>query len=186
MHPLFIIVYIIWGLSEILINRFLRSKADDKKNQDKNSLAFIWITIVIVINAAIFISMKYYFPISAFETVRYFGLALILTGIILRSVVINSLGKYFTVDVTIRQGHQLKKDGFYKFLRHPSYSASLLSFVGFGISLNNWISLIIVVASILFAFIRRINIEEKALTEHFGEEYIDYKKKTYRIVPFVY
>ena len=139
-----------------------------------------------MIAAAIFISMKYYFPISLFQTIRYFGLTLILTSIILRSVVINSLGKYFTVDVTIRQGHQLKKDGFYKYLRHPSYSASLLSFIGFGISLNNWISLIIVVAAILFAFIRRINVEEKALMEHFGKEYTDYKKETYRLIPFIY
>lgn len=186
MNSLFTIVYIIWALSEIFINRFLRSKANDKKNQDKNSLAFIWITIVIANTAAIFISMKYYFPISLFQTIRYFGLTLILTSIILRSVVINSLGKYFTVDVTIRQGHQLKKDGFYKYLRHPSYSASLLSFIGFGISLNNWISLIIVVAAILFAFIRRINVEEKALMEHFGKEYTDYKKETYRLIPFIY
>lgn len=186
MNSLFTIIYVIWALSEIFISQFLRSKAGDKKNQDKNSLGFIWITIIIAMTLAIYISIHYYFPISAFQTIRYFGLALILTGIILRMVIIRSLGKYFTADVTIKQGHQLKKNSFYKYVRHPSYSASLLSFIGFGLSLNNWVSLILIVAAILFAFIRRINVEEKALTEHFGQEYMDYKRRTYRLVPFIY
>lgn len=186
MNSLFTLIYIIWISSEIFINRFMRSKAGDKKNQDKNSLGFIWITIIISMAIAVYISMNYSFPISTFQAVKYIGLGLILTGVILRSIIIISLGKYFTADVTIRQGHQLKKDGFYKFLRHPSYSASLLSFIGFGISLNNWVSLIIVTAAILFAFIRRINVEEKTLTEYFGQEYIAYKKRTYRLVPFIY
>ena len=186
MNSLFNIIYITWGLSEIFISRFLRSKAGDKKNQDKNSLAVIWITIIIAITLAIYISIHYYLPISASQTIRYYGLALIAAGIILRLIVIGSLGKYFTADVTIRQGHQLKKDSFYKYLRHPSYSASVLSFVGFGLSLNNWVSLILIVVAILFAFIRRINVEEKTLTKHFGQEYIAYKKSTYRLIPFIY
>ena len=164
----------------------MRSKARDKKDQDKKSLAFIWITILISMTVAIYISINYYFPISTSHAIKYFGSGLIFTGVLLRGMVISSLGKYFTADVTIRQGHQLKKDGFYKYLRHPSYSASLLSFIGFGISLNNWVSLIIIVAAILFAFIRRINIEEKTLTEYFGQEYIDYKKNTHRLIPFIY
>ena len=186
MNLLFAITYLIWISSEIFINRVMRSKAGDKKNQDKNSLGFIWITIIISLTIAVYISINYYFPISTFQAVQFIGLGLILTGVILRGIVIGSLGKYFTVDVTIRQGHQLKKDGFYKFLRHPSYSASLLSFIGFGISLNNWVSLLIVTAAVLFAFNRRINVEEKTLTEHFGQEYIDYKKSTYRLLPFIY
>ncbi len=186
MKSLFIIIYIIWALSEIFISQFMRSKSSDKKNQDKNSLGFIWVTIVISITLSNYIAMNYYLPLSASQTIRYFGLALILAGIALRSVIIISLGKYFTADVTIRQGHQLKKDGVYKFMRHPSYAASLLSFIGFGLSLNNWVSLILIVAAILLAFIRRINVEEKTLTEHFGQEYIDYKKSTCRLVPFIY
>ena len=186
MNSVFTVIYIIWGLSEIFINRFMRSKTGDKKNQDKNSLGFIWITIVVSIALSVYISMNYYFPVSTFPAIKYFGLGLILAGVILRGVVIGSLGKYFTADVTIRQGHQLKKDGFYKYLRHPSYTSSLISFIGFGISLNNFVSLIIIIAAILFAFIRRINIEEKMLTEYFGREYIDYKKNTYRLIPFIY
>ena len=63
---------------------------------------------------------------------------------------------------------------------------SLLSFAGFGISLNNWFSVIIIVTLMTWAMHRRIVIEEKALTDQFGETYRDYIKKTYQLIPWIY
>lgn len=163
MASIFTIIYVIWGLSEFLISILLRSKATDKANMDNNSLSLIWIGIAISLTLSIFISIKYKFSISDNGIVRYVGLALIVIGIVLRLIIIKSLGRFFTADVTIMQNHKLKKDGFYHFLRHPSYSASLLSFAGFGISLNNWVSLLIVMVMVLMVFINRIKTEEKAL-----------------------
>lgn len=186
MNLVFIIIYSVWLLSEIILNRFVRSGASDKKNADKGSLSRIWIAILISIPLAVFISMRYYLPITVTYAIEYTGLGLIAFGILLRLAVIVSLGKYFTVDVTIRSDHQLKKDGFYNYLRHLSYFASLLSFIGFGISLNNWLSLFIVTVAILIVFIARINVEEKALIDQFGDEYIEYRKHTNALVPFIY
>jgi protein-S-isoprenylcysteine O-methyltransferase Ste14 len=78
------------------------------------------------------------------------------------------------------------QSGFYKHLRHPSYTGALLSFAGLGLSMNNWLSLILIFIPVLFAFIHRMNIEEKVLTGQFGKQYSDYIGKTNRIVPFVY
>ncbi|MFZ4464869.1 MAG: methyltransferase family protein, partial [Bacteroidales bacterium] len=72
------------------------------------------------------------------------------------------------------------QSGLYKFLRHPSYTGSLISFLGFGLSLNNWLSLFIVFLPVLFSIIHRINIEEKLLTERFGKQYSDYIAGTKR------
>ena len=186
MTSIFTITYAIWGLSEFLISRFLRSTATDKKNMDSNSLKFIWLGIVVSLTLAIYITSNYNFPISDTAVIKYAGLSLIIIGIVLRLIIVKSLGSLFTADVTIRQNHTLKTDGFYQFLRHPSYSASLLSFVGFGISLNNWISLLIVIVAILIVFLNRIKIEEKALIEFFGQEYIEYKKSTRALIPFAF
>lgn len=186
MNIIFAITYTIWFLSEILINRLFHSKATDKQNADKGSLYLIWIVIFIGIFSAVFISNKYYFPLLKNSNVGYFGLLLIYMGIILRLAIIKTLGHFFTVDVTIKQYHKLKKDGFYKHLRHPSYAASLISFIGFGISLNNLISLAIVFILILTAFMIRIKVEERMLIEHFGSEYLNYKKTTKAIIPFIY
>ncbi len=186
MNLLFTIVYGIWLASEVLLNRLVHSSKKDKQNADKNTLAFIWLTVLISAVVASYISMNVDCPIGSITTVPYIGLLLIGLGIVLRFLVIQSLGHMFTVDVTIREGHQLKKDGIYKYLRHPSYSASYLSFIGFGLSLNNWISLAIIAVAMFIAFLRRIRVEEAVLIQQFGEEYISYSKHTKRLIPFVY
>ncbi len=186
MNWVFICIYGLWCLFEILLNRLIRAKADDKQHADKNSLRLIWITMLISISASVFIAINYYFPIMYNIIIMYVGLSGIIIGVILRLLVIRSMGSYFTVDVTIRQDHKLKKDGFFKFLRHPSYFASLISFIGFGLSLNNIASLVIIVSCILIVFMYRIRVEEKVLIEYFGEEYIAYKATTKGLISFLY
>lgn len=186
MNIIFTIIYGIWGLSEILLNRLLRSKTEDLQNADRSSLWMIWMTILISTSFAILITQRYSLPIINNNVICYIGLAIILLGVVLRLLVIKSMGAMFTVDVTIKKEHKLKTDGFFKIVRHPSYFASLLSFIGFGVSLNNWLSLAVVFIMIFMAFSRRIQIEENVLIAQFGEAYLEYKKRTKRIIPFIY
>ena len=176
----------IWSLSEVVFTMLLRTKSSDRKNADKGTLIIIWLTIIITIFLSVYIASTYHFPLLNSPIIKYVGIVVIYIGVIFRILAIRSLGKFFTVAVTIREGHRLKKDGFYKYLRHPSYLASLLSFVGLGITLNNWISLAQITIAILFVFIIRINVEEKILIEQFGNEYLEYQKSTKRIIPFIY
>jgi protein-S-isoprenylcysteine O-methyltransferase Ste14 len=62
----------------------------------------------------------------------------------------------------------------------------LISFFGFGLALNSWISLVLVTVPVSFAMIHRMNIEEDFLVAHFGESYTTYMKKTCRIIPYIY
>jgi len=186
MNLLFIITYIAWVVSEIVLNRILHSKKNDKKDADKGSLMVLWTTIMVSITLSVFIANSIYLPVLLNPVIQYIGLLMIYMGIAIRIIAIVSLAQFFTVDVTIRANHRLKKDGIYKYLRHPSYSGSLLSFIGLGLTMNNWISLLLISVSIITAFIFRINIEEKVLFEQFGSEYIDYKKNTYGIIPFIF
>lgn len=183
---IFIITWSIWFLSEILLNRFIRSGNDDKKEQDKDSIRNIWIAISVSVSLGIISSFFFKIPISNQLIVPQLGLFLIIAGMIFRFISIWSLGRFFTVDVTIRLNHKLKKDGLYSLIRHPSYAGSVLSFIGFGLSLNNWISLIIIIISIICAMLNRIKIEEKVLIDHFGSKYTEYMKNTYRLIPWIY
>ncbi|MEJ2594269.1 MAG: isoprenylcysteine carboxylmethyltransferase family protein [bacterium] len=90
------------------------------------------------------------------------------------------------MDLAIDPEHSLVKKGLYKYIRHPSYTGSLLSFLGMGLSLNNWISTLVIFIPVLFAFIHRIRIEEKLLDEQSGMSYREYKRRTKRLVPWVY
>jgi protein-S-isoprenylcysteine O-methyltransferase Ste14 len=183
---LFIIVWSIWFISEIVLNRFFRSGRDDKKGVDKNSLRIIWITIGIANLAAILFAQIDLCPIDKTLIISDIGLFLIITGIIIRFIAIYTLGRFFTVDLTIKENHKLKMDGLYKIIRHPSYSGALLSFLGFGLSLNDYTSLAVIAIPVTLAFINRIRIEEKMLIDQFGIAYIAYMKKTYRLIPFIY
>lgn len=189
MHPLQILFSIsmaAWFVTEFLYKNMLKSGKDDRKDKDKSTLNILWMAIPFSILASVSISYLTRFPITQDNWILYVGEALILTGIVLRFIIIRSLGKYFTVDVTIKQDHKIKKEGFYKYLRHPSYAFSLLTSLGLGLYLNNWLSLILAFLPPFFAFIFRIKIEEKALVEQFGDEYLNYVKKTKKLIPFIY
>ena len=183
---LFIVIWSIWFISEILINRLFRSRSRDMKGADRGSLIIVWVTIVIANSVGVLFSIYNFLPISNMIFIRFAGLFLIVAGLILRFLAIYSLGRFFTVDITIREKHLLKKDGLYSVIRHPSYSGFLLSFLGFGFSLNDWISLVVVVIPVFFALNYRIRLEEETLTRQFGKEYKDYKKKTYQLIPWIY
>jgi len=180
----------LWLFTEVFYKQRLASNETDKKDKDRFSLNILWIIIIASISLSIFAANIHFDTFSFFITnnalIIYLGLLLIFVGIFARLIIIKSLGKYFTVDVTIRKDHKIKKDGFYSILRHPSYAASLLTFVGLGLYLNNWIALAIAIIPPFFAFSYRINVEEEALTEQFGQEYLDYKKTTKKLIPYIY
>jgi protein-S-isoprenylcysteine O-methyltransferase Ste14 len=183
---IFWVVWITWWTSEVLLSVLSRSGKKDKKRRDRGSFWVIWMVITVAMTAAIMFSIKIKLPISHHNMIHYIGLAVVITGMVFRIISILSLGRLFTVDVTIRENHVLKKDGIYKLTRHPAYASSLLSFTGFGISLNNWLSLITITLLLLVVFIYRIRIEESALIEQFGEEYLEYKRNTYYLLPWIY
>lgn len=174
-----------WLLSEIVYKRQLRSEEKDQK-KDYSTLNILWIVIILSIVSAVTASHIFRFPIGEKNWILYVGEGFILLGIIFRLIIIRSLGKYFTVDVAIRKDHKIKKEGFYKYIRHPSYAFSLLTFLGLGLFLNNWISLLLAFIPPFLAFSYRIRIEERVLIEEFGDEYVQYKRNTKKIVPYVY
>jgi protein-S-isoprenylcysteine O-methyltransferase Ste14 len=183
---IFTIVFILWGLSEVFLNRFFHSGKSDNKNQDKGTIIIIWLAIAISIALGIISKIYIRLPIANTPLIPYLGLAVLILGMIIRTIAIITLGKYFTVDVTLRKDHKVIREGLYRIIRHPAYSGSLLSFIGFGVTLNNWASLFLCIIPVTTAMLYRIKIEERLLVEHFGSEYEEYKKTTYRLIPWIY
>jgi protein-S-isoprenylcysteine O-methyltransferase Ste14 len=171
----FILIWSAWLLSEVITNRLLRSGPDESKGSDKSSLPILWITIGAAIATGILLVLFLPLPFSRSMLLPLAGLILIVTGMVIRFLAI-----------TIRANHRLKTDGMYRFVRHPSYSGSLVSFLGFGLSLNNLLSTLVIMAMVASAFLYRIGIEEQTLLAEFGNEYQVYRKKTYGLIPWVY
>lgn len=109
-----------------------------------------------------------------------------LTGIVLRQYSMKLLGQFFTFDVAIRTGHTLIEIGPYRYIRHPSYSAGLLTMLGFGLALGNWAGLAAALLCLAIAYAYRIVVEEAALTTALGDSYKQYVRRTWRLVPFLF
>lgn len=188
MNALYLLFYVsiaAWFLSEIYYKQKFKSESKDQK-KDKSTLNILWVVIIPSVFVAVTVSKLTSFHIRNQYWILYLGESLIVIGIVFRWIIIKSLGKFFTVDVSIKENHQIKKEGSYRLVRHPSYSFALLTFLGLGLFLNNWLSLFIAFVPVFLAFSYRIKVEEQALIQQFGNEYLEYKQKTKKLIPFVY
>jgi protein-S-isoprenylcysteine O-methyltransferase len=111
---------------------------------------------------------------------------LFVAGLTLRWWAIITLGRFFTVDVVVEKDHEVVERGPFRVVRHPSYAGVLLAFVGFALTLRNWLALLVILLPIFGVFIRRMKVEEEALARALGPRYTDYMKRTKRLVPGVY
>jgi protein-S-isoprenylcysteine O-methyltransferase Ste14 len=183
---LLIVVSAIWFASEILLARIKHSQSQDNIT-DRGSLKILWITIFISVNSGVFIGLQTFGHLNKFEYLFYWiGILVIVSGLIIRWIAIFTLKKFFTVDVATGKEQKIIKDGIYKYIRHPSYTGSLLSFLGLGLSFENILTIIIIFIPICISFLFRIRVEEKALNAAFGDEYIQYCIKTKRLIPGVF
>jgi protein-S-isoprenylcysteine O-methyltransferase Ste14 len=174
-------------LSEILLALTRRSRSKTGTKQDCSTLGMIWLVIAVSITVGVFVARN--FSAAALPYARIFASAsvvLFVAGLILRWWAIITLGRFFTVDVTIEKDHELVERGPFRVVRHPSYTGVLLAFVGLALSLCNWAALLVILVPIGAAFIRRMNVEEDALSRALGTRYVEYMKRTKRLVPFVY
>jgi len=114
------------------------------------------------------------------------SLLLLVGGLIFRWTAILTLGRFFTVNVAISDDHKIIESGLYRYLRHPSYTGLLQAFLGLGLAFRNWISLVILFLPIIPALLRRITVEERALSATFGVQYEEYCARTWRLLPWLY
>ena len=127
-----------------------------------------------------------FLPIWNNIVVKYLGLGLLLVGISIEFISRRQLGKYGTTIIIIEDDHKLIMSGIYRYIRHPIYLGSIILFTSIGIVVGS-----LVITSIIFLFFSflmkdRIDLEEQLLEEKFGEEYTQYKKRTKKLIPFLY
>src|SRR2546423_5459182 len=156
---------LLYFASELLLTITRRSRSRTGTKQDRSTLRVLWIVIMISIGAGVFVTMNW--RIGALAHGRMFeiaGVLLFAAGLIIRWWAIVTLGRFFTVDVTIEKDHELVERGPFRWVRHPSYTGVLLAFLGFALTLRNWGAILVVLVPIFLAFVRRMDVEEDALS----------------------
>jgi protein-S-isoprenylcysteine O-methyltransferase Ste14 len=183
---LIIVFSILYGLFEIFMSR---RKQDNRKISESGDKGSIWILIISI-------SMGYWlsFIIGAttigrlhhWNTFFIIGSVVALTGLIIRVNSILKLRQQFTYTVTRIENHELIETGLYKIIRHPGYLGQLIIFLGISVCLSNWLSVLLMLIPVLSGYVYRINVEERFMADHLGQKYLDYRKRTKRLIPLIY
>jgi protein-S-isoprenylcysteine O-methyltransferase len=177
---------LLYAGSELGLTVFKRAKGN---SDDQGSLALLWIVISVSVVAAYnlaYLAPSWNFSQSLALLAAPAGVVLFLLALALRWYAIVYLGRYFTVNVAIAADHKLIDTGPYRYVRHPSYTGALLAFVGLGLCMANGLSLACLLIPVFTVFLRRMAVEEAALTRGLGEVYVSYMRRTKRLLPGLY
>jgi len=155
---------------------------------DRNSLLVVQATVLGGVGAAILLARRA--PGTAIGKGRWplfvAGLVLMCAGIALRQWAVATLGRFFTIDVRVQPGQTVVEGGPYRWVRHPSYTALILTFLGLGLALGNWASLAVLAVLPTAGLVYRIHFEERALLEQLGEPYRRFSASRPRLFPGVW
>ena len=110
------------------------------------------------------------------------GLCYALALWLLSRVALN-LGKFWSATLQLKENHQLVTKGVYRRIRHPMYLSFLTFSAGNALALPNYIAGPAMMVAILVLIAFRVGPEERMLLEEFGEEYEEYRKRSYRLIP---
>ena len=110
------------------------------------------------------------------------GLAVQVASALLHVWARRHLGRNWSSAVMIKDEHRLVRSGPYRVVRHPIYSAILGMSVGTAI-VSGRLHALLGVATIAFAYWRKIRLEERLLGETFGADYDAYKRQSWALIP---
>ncbi|KAG2342000.1 hypothetical protein BDR05DRAFT_887358 [Suillus weaverae] len=135
-----------------------------------------------------------------------FGTALAVTGGLIRWWCYRTLGRFFTFQLSIREGQHIVTTGPYAVIRHPSYAAGMMEVIGILIlhgSTNSWLrhsgvldipGLQVVVGLwlmeitlLMINVVFRVSQEDEVLKSTFRGEWERWAKAVrYRLIPGIY
>jgi protein-S-isoprenylcysteine O-methyltransferase Ste14 len=113
------------------------------------------------------------------------GLALFVVGLTTAIVAQITLKRFYSGTLVIREDHQLVTHGIYRYTRHPVYLGVIIAIIGLPVFASSLYGLLIM-SALIPIILNRIRMEERLLTEEFGDDYRTYKETTSKLIPFIY
>lgn len=114
------------------------------------------------------------------------GIGMMIGGAALRWHCRLMLGDCFTGEVMVYARQTVVERGAYRYVRHPSYTAGTMLFLGIGFALANWLSIAVMLLGSVVVYAYRVQVEEVALVSVLGQAYETYMTRTKRFIPFVF
>jgi protein-S-isoprenylcysteine O-methyltransferase Ste14 len=115
---------------------------------------------------------------------RWIGLALFVAGLALGGWSRHALGRSFTPFPRPVAGGAQTSHGPYRWVRHPIYSGIVLSAAGWALAWQSWAGA--AMAAVLFVFFGLKARREEAWLGEAYPGYAEYRRRTRKLVPFLY
>jgi protein-S-isoprenylcysteine O-methyltransferase Ste14 len=117
------------------------------------------------------------------EWIRWTGLGLACVAFALLGWAQSVLGRNWSIRVQVLKEHELVVTGPYRWVRHPMYSAGLLTNLSVLLLSANWLVGGSWLAMHVWQFAGRIPLEEDLMVQQIGDAYREYMRTTGRLVP---
>ena len=189
MDPKIIIIISIsylYGLFEVFMNLRQRGRGRVSSSGDKGSLWLLYGLITLGYALSFSIGATKTGRVYPWNTFFVIGMALIAIGLMVRIHSILTLKQFFTYSVAKVENQRIIETGLYKFIRHPGYLGQLMIFFGISISVSNWLSVLLMMVPVTVGYLYRIQVEERFMLKEMGEDYLDYRSRTKKIIPMIY
>ncbi|MEA3089703.1 MAG: hypothetical protein QOJ04_1045 [Caballeronia sp.] len=121
----------------------------------------------------------------SFDVRQWLGLAVVVAGLLFSVWGRRHLGSNWSVSVTLKDGHELVRSGPYALVRHPIYSGCLLAIAGSALVCGEprgIIGFALIFASLAY----KVRVEERWLSDYFGDPYRTYRREVRALVPWLY
>ncbi len=179
------LLWLIWALYWSI--SALQAKPVRKREPLSSRLAFVIPMLIVALLLIVHRGPAWLFDcVVPGGGVRFWiSVALVVAGLAFAIWARAVLGGNWSGAVTVKEDHELVKHGPYRYIRHPIYTGFLLALLGTGLAAGRLYGLL-AFALALIAVLRKLGVEERFMTQEFGEQYAVYRGTSWTLVPWVY
>ena len=136
------------------------------------------------------IRRKFFSPIATMNQTAEIMLAIFTIALAIASVwfcgaAVRALGKQWSLEARVVEGHNLIMNGPYRIVRNPIYTGMLGMLIATGLAVSHWIGLVAGIVIYAIGTFIRVRSEEKLLRDTFGKQWDEYARSVPAVVPFV-
>lgn len=125
--------------------------------------------------------VRWVHPVQIWQ-LQLVGCAILVACVLLFVAVHIDMGENWSPEPEQKARHQLVTHGVFRWARHPMYAVFLWASIGTLLATLNWLIAWCVFGLVLLT-LRRIETEERILMEHFGGEYLEYRRRVSALGP---
>jgi protein-S-isoprenylcysteine O-methyltransferase Ste14 len=158
---------------------------EDRLSRTLQSIPLIAGSALIVLPASTFGASSQTIAEVSFGPLQWAGLLVVVAGLAFSVWGRLHLGTNWSVSVTLKDAHELIRTGPYALVRHPIYAGCLAAVAGSAVIRAQWYG-VLGVALIFASLAYKVRVEERWLSECFGDSYRSYRREVRALVPGVY